>query len=156
MGSEMCIRDRSVFEYGAGNSTLWWSSRVGHVSAVESDLQWVSRLTTHLPENTYLRHEPADAPGYARSVTERDREFDIVVIDGMERSACAFACLTALKADGIVIWDNTDWSSLWGDGMTHLINHGFRRIDFRGLAPLNWHAWTTSIFYRPGQNCLGL
>src|SRR5262245_48494149 len=33
-------RQLRVFEYGCGNSTLWYSKRVSQVIAVEHDLQW--------------------------------------------------------------------------------------------------------------------
>lgn len=148
--------DMEVFEYGAGNSTLWWAGRVGHVSAVESDSAWADRLGPMLPENADLRFAVGESGGYAGSAVERQRHFDVVVIDGMERNACAHACLPALKDDGVIVWDNADWTALWADGMTHLAESGFRRIDFRGVGPLGWRPWTTSIFYRPGQNCLGL
>ena len=148
--------DMAVFEYGAGNSTLWWASRVAHVSAVESDSQWVKILQPSLPRNTDLCFEPADAASYATAVTGRGRLFDIVVIDGMQRNSCALACLPALKNNGVVIWDNSDWSALWADGIAHLRTNGFHRIDFRGIGPLNWRPWTTSVFYRPSNNCLSI
>lgn len=148
--------DMTVFEYGSGNSTRWWASRVAHVAAVESDPKWIQLLTPTLSDNTDLRFEPAGSADYTRSATQRGRKFDIVVIDGMDRTSCAFACLPALKDDGIVIWDNSDWVTLWDQGMNHLSANGFRRIDFRGLGPLNWRPWTTSIFYRPGKNCLDI
>lgn len=113
-------------------------------------------LSPSLPANADLRFEPANSATYAHSATDRHRRFDVVVIDGIDRNACAFACLPALKDDGVVIWDNSDWSTLWAEGMDHLATNGFRRIDFRGLGPVNWRPWTTSIFYRPGQNCLDL
>lgn len=146
----------AVFEYGAGNSTLWWAKRVTHVSAVESDQRWVTRLEPSLPDNTDLRYEDGDSAGYAASVTKRERQFDVIVIDGMDRNACALACLPALKDDGVVIWDNSDWTTLWIDGFEHLEANGFRSIGFRSLGPLNWRPGTTSVFYRPGENCLGI
>lgn len=148
--------DMAVFEYGAGNSTLWWASRVAHVSAVESDPHWAEILKPRLPPNTDLRFEPADTASYAKAAADCGHLFDIVVIDGLDRNACAFACLPALRDTGVVIWDNSDWSTLWADGIAHLRNRGFHRLDFRGLGPLNWRPWTTSVFYRPNKNCLGI
>ena len=148
--------EMAVFEYGAGNSTLWWADRVAAVASVEDDPGWVARLTPSLPGNTDLRFEAVEGGGYAGSAIQRGRRFDIVVIDGADRTACAYACLPALEDDGVVIWDNADWSTLWAEGMAHLTDNGFRRIDFRGLGPLAWRPWTTSVFYRPAHNCLGI
>lgn len=146
--------DMAVFEYGSGHSTLWWARHVEHVAAVEHDQQWMKTLVPRLPDNVDLRFVPSDSTGhYARSASERGRRFDVLVIDGMERNESAFACLPALKDDGVIIWDNSDWTALWADGMRHLEESGFRRIDFRGLGPLVSRPWTTSVFYRPGNNC---
>lgn len=147
-------RDMTVFEYGSGHSTLWWARRVAHVTAVESDPAWVARLTPRLPPNVDLRHrEAGPSGGYATAAPESGRRFDVVVIDGEDRSACALACVSALADGGVVVWDNSDWGALWKEGMNHLEASGFRHLDFRGLTPLSWHEWTTSVFYRPGDNC---
>lgn len=149
--------DMEVFEYGSGNSTLWWADRVAHVAAVESDPHWVELLRPRLPQNVDLRLESADGAGtYVSSVTGRGRTFDVVVIDGMERNRCAHACLPALKDGGVILWDNADWTALWAEGMDHLGGRGFRRIEFHGLGPIAWRPWTTTVFYRPGDNCLGI
>src|SRR5262245_66641616 len=44
-----------VFEYGCGNSTLWWASRVREVIACEHDRAWAERLRPQLPANVTLR-----------------------------------------------------------------------------------------------------
>jgi len=36
--------DMRVFEYGAGNSTVWWSKRTAQVVAVDQDPQWVRSI----------------------------------------------------------------------------------------------------------------
>lgn len=148
-------KDMAVFEYGAGNSTRWWAERVAHVSSVESDPDWMALLAPTLPANTDLRFEPADGAGYSRSAVERNRRFHIVVIDGDDRNACALASLSVLQDDGVIIWDNSDWSTLWAEGMAQLVANGFRSIDFRGPGPVSSRPWTTSIFYRD-INCLGI
>jgi hypothetical protein len=50
-----------VFEYGAGNSTLWWQSRALNVCSVEHDTNWCSELTPLLTHNTNLKNIPIDA-----------------------------------------------------------------------------------------------
>jgi hypothetical protein len=148
--------EMEVFEYGAGNSTLWWASRTSFVASVESDPDWVALLTPRLPENVDLRFEPLTENGpYAHSASARERLFDIIVIDGFDRNNCALNCLAALKLNGVLVWDNSDWRQLYGDALAQLETQGFREIQFGGLGPLNGYGWATSVFYR-SDNCLGI
>src|SRR6185312_5682925 len=45
-----------VFEYGCGQSTLWWSERVARVISCEHDVAWYNKLRLELPENVTLIH----------------------------------------------------------------------------------------------------
>jgi hypothetical protein len=148
--------EMEVFEYGAGNSTLWWASRTHFVASVESDSNWVALLTTRLPVNVDLRFEPLTENGpYAHAASARERLFDIIVIDGFDRNNCALNCLAALKADGVLVWDNSDWRQMHRDAFAYLETQGFRELSFGGLGPLNGYGWATSVFYR-SRNCLGI
>ena len=149
--------DMEVFEYGAGNSTLWWAERVQSVRAVESDSEWVGRLEPRLPANAEVHHEPAvDGGRYARFALESPAAYDVVVIDGEDRNGCATHAVEALKPDGVIVWDNADWSHRFAEGLAYLAAQGFRRLDFTGLGPLNGYAWTTAVLYRPQRNCLDI
>jgi hypothetical protein len=146
-----------IFEFGAGNSTLWWAERTASVDSVESDQKWVWQLSHRVPANVDLRFAPLSVDGsYARSAVERGRRFDIVVIDGFDRNSCARRSLPALKEDGVFIWDNSDWRHVYGSGLSYLEAQGFKEIGFSGLGPLNGYGWTTSVLYRPGRNCLDI
>ncbi|HCM1204906.1 TPA: hypothetical protein N2883_004582, partial [Vibrio parahaemolyticus] len=41
-------RQWRVFEYGCGNSTLWWSKHVSQVIAVDHDEQWVEKIKPNI------------------------------------------------------------------------------------------------------------
>jgi len=46
---EQAVRaEDRVFEYGAGNSTMWWASRVTQVIAVDHDQKWVEGVQSKL------------------------------------------------------------------------------------------------------------
>ena len=148
-------RTLAVFEYGSGNSTLWWRQRAGRVVSCEHDRDWHARMKSQLPNNAeylYVALEPSGE--YARVIHGYSHEFDIVVIDGRDRVACARNCLTALRPGGVVVWDNSDRSE-YAEGFELLMQHGFRRLDFSGLGPINAYAWCTSVFYR-SDNCFGI
>jgi len=40
-----------VFEYGAGNSSLWWAHRVAEVVSVEHDAKWATMVSSKAPSN---------------------------------------------------------------------------------------------------------
>jgi tRNA A58 N-methylase Trm61 len=148
-------RGMSVFEYGSGNSTLWWSSRVGRVVGCEHRRKWYRFVAGQAPANVHLILAGADSgKEYSTVVGGFENEFDIVVLDGRERVACARNCLPALKPGGVVIWDNSDRES-YLEGIEFLTTNGFKRLDFAGPGPVDALGWCTTIFYKPG-NCLGI
>lgn len=144
-----------VFEYGSGNSTLWWSKQVSTVTACEHDQQWYDRLRPQMPSNVnyiYCALEPNGQ--YSKTAISLTSKFDCIVIDGRDRVNCAKNAIQALKPDGVIIWDNSDRES-YQIGYTHLKNEGFKRINFWGLGPINNDEWCTSVFYRD-NNCFDL
>lgn len=42
-------KNLNVFEYGCGNSTLWYSKRVKSIIAVENDKDWFEKIKSQLP-----------------------------------------------------------------------------------------------------------
>lgn len=75
-------------------------------------------------------------------------------IDGRDRVNCARNCLDALKADGVVLWDNSDRKA-YHAGCQFLLDHAFRRIEFVRMCPIVNDRSETSVFYR-AANCLGI
>jgi hypothetical protein len=146
--------EMTVFEYGSGNSTLWWAARVANVISCEDDPAWYQRMKLVLPANATLIFADVKDDVYANAILAHKRAFDIVVIDGSDRVKCAFNALGALKDDGIIIWDNSDRAQ-YVDGFRMLASQGFRRIDFAGMAPLVLFESVTSVFYRQ-RNCLAI
>ena len=144
--------DMRVFEYGSGNSTLWWSQRVAGVDACEHDREWLDRFSESVPPNVdYHYSELVRGGEYSKRILSFTDTFDCIVIDGRDRVNCAKNALQALKDNGVIIWDNSDRSS-YEEGYDYLRKHGFRRIDFWGLGPINDSEWCTSLFYRK-DNC---
>lgn len=145
----------TVFEYGAGMSTLWWADRVRRVVAIEHDLAWCERLRERLPANVELLHHPLEYGGeYCRSVLAYPGAFSLVVIDGRDRVNCARHAVKGLAPDGVLVWDDTDRPQ-YREGIEFLHAQGFRSVELVGMTPAATHAHETTIFYRDG-NCLGL
>jgi precorrin-6B methylase 2 len=148
-------RHLDVFEFGSGNSTLWWSRAARTVTAIEHDPEWAERVSRRLPANATVTHVPLTVDGdYARFLQGVRDSYDIVVIDGRDRVNCAHRSLDALRNGGVIIWDNAERAE-YQDGYALLAQRGFSRIDFAGLGPINCYASTTAIFYR-ADNVLGI
>jgi len=144
----------SLFEYGSGNSTLWWSTLVGRVTSCEHDAEWYRMMRGRLPAAvTYIQADESTGE-YARQIEGQNATFDIVVIDGRDRVQCAKSSVAALTPAGVIVWDNSDRPD-YREGYEFLRELGFRRVDFWGMGPINTYEWSTSIFYR-SDNCLGL
>jgi hypothetical protein len=144
-----------IFEYGSGNSTLWWAKHVAWVISCEHDLQWYSTLKPKLPNNVELHHiHLVRGETYCQKIAEYDNKFDMIVIDGRDRVNCAINSMQALKEEGVIIWDNSD-RDIYQAGYQFLAEQNFKRLDFRGMGPINPEAWCTSVFYRT-KNCLDL
>jgi predicted O-methyltransferase YrrM len=141
-----------VFEFGSGNSTLWWSDRVDHLVSCEHDRQWYDNLRDKLPQNTRYIHAALDS--YADEISNYENTFDIVVIDGRRRTECAKRCVPALRDSGVIVWDNSDREK-YRTGYDYLLDNGFKRLDFGGMGPINTYEWSTSVFYRD-DNCLNI
>lgn len=146
--------DWHVFEYGAGNSTLWWASRVDSVVSCEHDAEWAAFIEANRPDNVTLLVEPAEDDAYVASLGSYPQRFDVVVLDGIRRSECVPYLEQGLKPSGVIVFDNTDRPRN-KPAAKKLEDIGFKRIDFVGPVPGSVHMDATSVFYRP-DNCIGL
>lgn len=145
----------SVFEYGCGASTIWWSQRATSVTSVEHDREWYQKVSQSIPGNVSLSHVPLDqSEDYVRAVLEGLVDYDVIVIDGRRRSDCAPFVLERLTPRGIVIWDNPD-RDRYKLGLEKIQAAGFRRLDLHGMAPRDNISSATAVFYREG-NLLGI
>lgn len=143
-----------VGEYGCGNSTLWWAKYAQRVVAVEHDDDWSGAIRRLAPDHVQIV-SVLETPAAAYSAALRGHGlFDVVVIDGRNRVACAEIASTLLTARGIIIWDDTERPQ-YAAGVTALQSQGFRALSLVGLGPVTLCEKQTSIFYR-SQNWLGL
>ena len=144
-----------VFEFGSGNSTLWYSGRVQNIISVENDKTWFEMISKKTPSNSevvYCSLEPAGE--YSKEVTRRDKKYHIIIIDGRDRVNCIRHSIPFLTEDGVIVFDNSNLS-IYNEGIKLLKEKGFKRIDFIGMSPVTAHSNYTSIFYKPG-NCLDI
>ncbi len=139
--------DANVFEWGAGQSTLWWSRRAGRVVSVEHDAAWHATVRASLPPQVELFHL-ASEPSYSEQIKQYPKHsFNVVVIDGQWRNECALLAAEYAHPSAIIIFDNSDRRA-FAAGMTHLGRNGWRRIDFFGGIPSYLYKNCTSVFFK--------
>lgn len=146
----------SVFEWGSGNSTLFWSEHVKKVVSVEYDKKWHEKLLEVVPDNVLLKYCELEYDGeYCRLILKEDGEFDIILIDGRDRVRCALNAVSKLKEDGIIIWDDSE-RKIYKPGIEFLKEKGFKQLELSSIGYGSPGAEQfTSIFYR-GNNFCGL
>jgi len=148
-------RHFNVFEFGSGNSTIWFAQRVNKVISIEHDKEYFDFISKELNKYPNVDHRFTEiGKNYNGQILNYKNEFEIIIIDGRERVQCAKNSVNALTTNGIIIWDNADRQK-YQEGYEFLNELGFKRIDFFGLAPIAYKETCTTIFYREG-NCLGI
>ena len=135
-----------MFEFGSGYSSLYWARAARSVVSVENDAAWHRAIATRTPGNLDLQLV-TDPERFAAALEATGRTFDVIVVDGVRRAACARAAVPRLKSDGLLILDNSDWypkTTRW------LREQDLIQVDFTGLGPFNYYTWTTSLYLQRG------
>lgn len=144
-----------VFEFGSGNSTLWYADKVKSVISVEHDYEWFSKIKESMPINVNIIYKELLYGGkYSNVVNSLDNKFDIIIVDGRDRINCMKNSIDAIKDDGIIVLDDSDRES-YQEGINYLLDNDFKQIDFWGIAPGVFFNKCTTIFYK-NKNCIGI
>jgi hypothetical protein len=147
--------EMTVFEYGGGNSTLYFGPRVASVTTVEHNREWFDFLKSNVPNNcTMLFQELENDGAYCRTAPTIGQRFDIIVVDGRDRVNCARHAVDALSEKGVIIFDDFE-RERYQEADALLATHGFRRFNFWGIKPGLMERVNSALFYRP-QNVFGL
>jgi len=134
-----------MFEYGCGNSTLWFASFVQHIDSVEHEKNWFDLIKNQVPKNVQLMFKELQSVDYEKSILSTQNYYDIVLIDGRKRLECIKFAIQKLKEDGILILDN---SECYPEIFEFMNSHGFKEIGFSGIPPIVPLKTTTSVFYK--------
>lgn len=143
-----------VFEWGGGNSTLFWSDHVKEVVSVEYDKEWYGKLFKAVPDNVLMKYCELKYDGeYCRSILEEEKRYDIILIDGRDRVRCALNAVLRLKEDGIIIWDDSEREA-YRPGIEYLKENGFKQLEISSIGYGSpGTEQFTSIFYRNHNFC---
>lgn len=153
--SERIGNEHTVFEFGSGNSTLYYAKRAAKVVSVEHDKQWFEKISATKPSNAELIFCELQEDGkYSRTPSSAGMKFDVIIVDGRDRVNCCLHCLPALTDPGVVVLDDSEREK-YSAAREFLKKEGFRELSFSGISPGLFYRKSTSVFYRT-VNCLGI
>lgn len=143
------LSEKRLFEFGSGNSTLFWSQNCKEVLSVEDNKYWFNKISKQIKrekiKNVKLIYAPRKS-NYLSAIRKSSKKLDIIVIDGSYREECINKnTINKLKPKGFIILDNSD---KYPQISKKLEVFGFKKIDFNGIGPINPYTWTTTFFYK--------
>jgi hypothetical protein len=144
--SQIDFQGRSVLEFGAGHSTLWWSERAEKVIALEGDKQWYDYLCQKKCSNVELCFTNDDDDVFDKKI--RDCRFDVIIVDGLDRIKCAERALALITDDGAIIIDNSEFYRWSAPIMKMFREAGYYRVDFYGYVSCKFLPQCTSLLFK--------
>lgn len=134
---------KRVFEYGSGNSTLFWSKLCTTIVSVEDDIGWYEMVRDRLPSNADYHLKPEKAE-YLHTIRKYSSPFDVIIIDGKYRLDCAREAVARISENAMIILDNSDWHEKTSK---FLQDANLIQVDMSGFTPINYFTSTTSFFF---------
>ena len=144
-----------VFEFGSGASTHYYAKRVARVDSVEHDAHWTPKLSEEEAQKVNIYIIPlTDRDRYTHILHTLKRKYQMIVVDGRYRVRCVLNAAEHLDSSGVLILDDTR-RAYYNPAIEHMLDRGFKRLDFYGIKATGCVLDCTTIFYREG-NCLQL
>jgi len=143
---QLDFSNKTIFEYGSGNSTIFWSKICKNIVSVEDNKQWFDKISNSISRNVTYFFE-SDKDKYVNLPIALKKKFDVIIVDGSYRAECAAVAARCLEEDGFIILDNSDW---YEETSRFLRENDFIEVDMSGFGPINNYTWTTSIFLKRG------
>ena len=144
-----------IFEFGCGNSTLFYAKNSGSVTSVEHDKTWFERnANMKLPNVELIYCELVRGGDYSKSTVKTNKKFNIIIVDGRDRVNCCKESLQSLTENGVIILDNSERTE-YAQVFPFLKEKGFKHLPFTGMSPGVITSNCTSVFYK-SNNCLGI
>lgn len=141
-----------VLEYGAGNSTIYFSGKCALVESIEHDKKWFDYTRNLInAENSEIHFHPL-GDNYINASHLFEGMFDVILIDGRLRVECAKSSVEKLSPRGVLILDDSEREK-YSDARDFLTKAGFRELKFWGFNLGSTDLKCTSIFYKE-NNCL--
>lgn len=153
--AERIQKEHTVFEFGSGNSTLYYAKRALKVVSVEHDKAWFDKISASKPSNSQMIFCELQKDGdYSKMPASMGLKFDIIIVDGRDRVNCCYHSLSALSDGGVVVLDDSEREN-YAAAISFFKKEGFKELSFSGISPGLFYRKSTSVFYKD-NNCLGI
>ena len=139
---QLDLSDRQIFEWGSGNSSLFFSDRCKSIISVEADKDWYELVKRNVRPNQQLIY--CQTSDIAKSIDSYGK-FDIIIIDSYMRYECGLRAIHHLKPGGLIILDNSDWYHETSKILRESAN--LIEVDMHGFGPINTYTTTTSFYF---------
>lgn len=142
-------RDKKVFEYGCGYSSLFWAERAEKVVSIEDNPKWFEKWRQEFQVPNLSIYWRDEGEIYENAIFEDDVLYDVIVVDGKRRAECAAAAVKKVAPGGMIILDDSDrinTSLEYVQAVEALKAANLIQVDFYGFCPMNNYTKTTSLF----------
>ena len=160
-GSTLFFTKRVKQVYSVEHDPDWFRT-VSDALQTKGCSTWSGRLIEPIYGDDYLQRSPSDPnadvsgspafkgysfKGYVESIDEfPDEYFDLILIDGRARPSCFRHAIPKVKAEGCIMWDNTERSYYLQD--IQPLQGPLLRVDFPGPGPYVPFFTQTSIWLK--------
>ena len=142
--------DKTIVEFGGGQSSLWWSKHAQRVITFEDNKAWFDSLKKQLPPSVELFLVSNESR--VKCATEVNQKLedlninqvDILVIDGLFREEMVEIACKYVSPGGAIICDNAEGFGFY----ENFLDRHFSRVDFYGHAPGVMLPHSTSIYFK--------
>jgi len=126
-------KDKTLFEWGVGGSTVEFSNYVKEYYSVEHDFDWYNIVFKNAGENVHLFYIPPNTSNlewfpvfeegkasdfksyikFVNNIASFGKKFDLVLVDGRARVDCAVEILPHLEKDAVIFIHDFDREYYW-------------------------------------------
>ena len=130
-----------IFEFGAGNSTLYFLSRGCFIRSIEHDEEWATMIQKTAEAFGYQDNLQLITATRPYNNLYEDDGFDITLIDGRDRVKCFSTVVERMtNLDQLIVLDNTerldykykDYLPILADARLHTLHFEQHQLEFEG------------------------
>ena len=143
--NEVLVSDpERVYEFISGLKPLASLAMIKLLSSTMAteNLSFLNSSTRRIRNSGSFSYLPSE---YLMALPISGQSFDLIIVDGMNRSLSGIIAAQKLNNNGIIILDNSD-RPMYFLLKQYLSESNFQEIPFVGPGPFNQYTWCTSIF----------